>query len=208
MTRDELLSHVAERAGLPGLQEAERTVRVVLGVISEQLSWPTVQALAEDLPLPLCSNLRDGGSHQDFDLAELHSRVASREQVRLGFAVEHTAVVCQVLAEELSSGTLQRLHDALPEPIGALFSPREPGARFEHVHLDPGRRTLAEGRPGSQHPLSKARPDRAQSHSVARETNPHGDTKLSSSTGFTQEREQETLATAHPQASAEGPETG
>lgn len=198
MTRDELLSHVAERAGLPGPQEAERTVRVVLGVISEQLSGPTVQALAEDLPPPLSSSLHAGGPHPSLDLAELHSRVASQEQVRLGFAVEHTAVVCQVLAEELSSGTLQRLHDTLPEPIGALFTPREPGAPFEHVHLDPVRRTLAEGRPGSQHPLSEARLDRAQSHSVAREANPHGDTKLSSATGLTQEREQETLATARP----------
>jgi uncharacterized protein (DUF2267 family) len=204
MTRDELLSQISEHTGLPGQQEAERTVRAVLGALSERLSWPAVQALAEDLPPPLSSSLRGGGPHQDFDLAELHSRVASREQVRLGFAVEHTAVVCQVLAEALSSGTLQRLRDALPEPIGALFTPREPGARFEHVHLDPGRRTLAEGRPGSQHPLSEARSARGHSHSVAREDNPHGDTKLSSATGLTQEREQETLAAAHPRTSIEG----
>ncbi len=59
------------------------------------------------------------------------------------------------------------------------------------------RGTLAEGRPGSAHPLSEARPERAQSQSVARADNPHGDTKLSSATGLTQEREGETLATGH-----------
>jgi hypothetical protein len=36
------------------------------------------------------------------------------------------------------------------------------------------------------------------SHSVAANDNPHGDTKLSSSRGTTQEREHETLAEGHP----------
>ena len=40
MTHDEFLSHVIERAGLPGQKEAERTVRAVLGVLRELLSWP------------------------------------------------------------------------------------------------------------------------------------------------------------------------
>jgi hypothetical protein len=58
--------------------------------------------------------------------------------------------------------------------------------------------TLASGRPGSRHPISDARPNRAHAHSVARSDNPHGDTKLSSSHGFTQERENETLADGRP----------
>jgi hypothetical protein len=82
--------------------------------------------------------------------------------------------------------------------MSALLTPREPAGEFEYVHLEPGRGTLAEGRPGSHHPLSEARPERAHSHSVVRADNPHGDTKLSSAVGFTQEREQETLAAGHP----------
>ena len=58
--------------------------------------------------------------------------------------------------------------------------------------------TLAAARPGSHHPLSEARPDRAHRESVARADNPHGDTKLSSSPGLTQEREDDSLARGHP----------
>lgn len=54
--------------------------------------------------------------------------------------------------------------------------------------------TLASGKPGSKHPLSGAKPDRAQSNSVARSRNPHEETKLSSTKGTTQEREKEDLA--------------
>lgn len=198
MTHEELLSHVVEHAGLPGRQEGERTVRAVLGVLGERLSWPVLQALAEDLPAPLAASLRGVVPHQDFNLAELHARVAGRTEVPLGLAVEHTGVVCQFLTQALTPGTLHRLREALPEPMSALFMPREPVEGFEYVHLEPGRRTLAEGRPGSEHPLSEARPERAHSHSVARADNPHGDTKLSSATGLTQEREQETLAAGHP----------
>jgi uncharacterized protein (DUF2267 family) len=201
MTQDELLSHIAERAGLPGLEEAARTARAVLEALGERVSWPTLQALGEDLPAPLMAGLGSLEHGQDFDLGELHARVARRAQVRLGLAVEHTRAVCQVLAEALSPGTLYRLREALPEPMSALFTPRERGGRFEHVHLDPSRRTLAEGRPGSQHPLSEARPERAHTHSVARADNPHQDTKLSSATGITQEREQETLASGRPGSS-------
>lgn len=54
--------------------------------------------------------------------------------------------------------------------------------------------TLADGKPGSRHPLSEANPSHGQSHSVAESANPHADTKLSSSKGTTQEREKEDLA--------------
>jgi uncharacterized protein (DUF2267 family) len=198
MTHDEFLSRVAEHAGFSDPEAAASTVHSVLGVVGERLRRADVEALGEDLPDRLTEALRGAVHGQDFDLAELHARVARREQVRPGFAVEHTGVVCQVLAESLSPALLHRLRDALPEPMGALFTPRESAEPFEYVHLDPSRRTLAEGRPGSRHPLSEAHPERAHSHSVARDSNPHEDTKLSSSAGLTQEREHETLATGHP----------
>lgn len=198
MTYAELLSHVAERAGLPGVKEAERTVRFVLGSLGERLGWSALQSLMEDLPPPLSECLSEVVPHQEFNLAELHARVASREQVRLGGAVERTGVVCQVVAEALSPAALYRLREALPEDMAALLTPREPEEAFEHVRLEPSHHTLAEGRPGSRHPLAEARADRAQTHSVARADNPHEDTKLSSASGLTQEREEETLAAGHP----------
>jgi hypothetical protein len=65
--------------------------------------------------------------------------------------------------------------------------------------VDPGRgTTLATGRPGSRHPVSEAHEDRAHTESIARSDDPHGDTKLSSSRGLTQERLRETLAEGRP----------
>jgi hypothetical protein len=69
-------------------------------------------------------------------------------------------------------------------------------------------RTFASGRTGSLHPISAAPadtghtlstgcPQQAQQNSLA-EPNPHGDSKLSSARGTTQEREHETLAEGHP----------
>ncbi|MBZ4417379.1 DUF2267 domain-containing protein [Myxococcus sp. RHSTA-1-4] len=198
MTHDEFLSRLAERAGLRDTEEAARTARAVLGVVGTRLDRRDLQLLTEDLPAPISELLRSDTPGQDFDLKELYARVAGREHVRPGFAMEHTGIVCQVLAEALSEGTLHRLHENLPAPLAGLFTPREPRERFEYVHLDPARGTLAEGRPGSRHPLSESRPERTHTHSVARSDNPHGDTKLSSASGLTQEREHETLATGHP----------
>lgn len=198
MTHAEFLAQVSERTGLPGPEEADRAARAVLGAVGERLSRQDLRVLAEDLPSRLTDMLRSGTPGQDFGLEELHARVAEREHVREGFAVEHTGTVCQVLAEALSSAALYRLRENLPAPLAALFSPRGPLERFERVHLEPDRRTLADGRPGSRHPVSESRPERAHAHSVARSANPHGDTKLSSAAGLTQEREHTTLAEAHP----------
>jgi uncharacterized protein (DUF2267 family) len=197
MTRDELLSQVAAHTGLVE-GEAARTVDAVLEVLGARLRWPALQALAEDLPAPWAERLLAGAHGQDFELAQLHARVAARLEVPLGQAFERTGVVCAALADALPPGTLHRLREALPEPMSALLTPRDSEERFEHVHLDPGHRTLSEGRPGSAHPLSEARPERSHSHSVLRADNPHGDTKLSSATGLTQEREHATLATGRP----------
>lgn len=198
MSRDEFLYRVAERAGLPGLEEAGRWVHTVLAFLGERLSPPVFQSLLEDLPPLLAGAATGGGASRALGLSELHERMSIHTDMHLGRAVESTALVCQALAEALSPGTLHRLHEALPEPVSALFTPRARPERREYIHLDPARRTLAEGRPGSRHPLSEARPPGAHLHSVVGEDNPHGDTKLSSSTGLTQEREEETLATGHP----------
>ncbi|QSQ26123.1 DUF2267 domain-containing protein [Pyxidicoccus parkwayensis] len=196
MTHDDFLMRVAERAGLSGPEEAARVASAVLGVVGERLGRKEVLRLAEDLPAPLVRMLETDGPEQDFDEDALYTRIAGREHVRPGFAMEHTGVVCGVLAEALSDGSLHRLHEYLPGPLGALLTPREPRERFEYIHVEPTHRTLAEGTPGSEHPLSSTRLERAHTHSVARAANPHGDTKLSSSTGLTQEREEETLASA------------
>jgi hypothetical protein len=84
----------------------------------------------------------------------------------------------------------------LPPDVAELLVEVEPHASPPAAHHDVGKRTLAEGRAGHSRPLYAARPDNAQTESVASSANPHGDTKLSSAHGLTQEREAESLATA------------
>jgi hypothetical protein len=88
----------------------------------------------------------------------------------------------------------------LPKPIGDQLVPQdfpEPPPHAQAVHASP-LSTLAHGRPGSLHPIAEAAPASGHAHSIARNDDPHGDTKLSSSTGLTQERLRESLATGRP----------
>jgi uncharacterized protein (DUF2267 family) len=199
MTFEDLVFHTADRTGLPR-EQARHILILVVRVLGEGLRHSRAEALADDLPPELARAFREGPHGPPFDLAELFRRVASRENVRVGFGVEHVKLVCRLLGEHFSPASRYQFQESFPEEIAALFEPlTEPGDHGEvPVHLHPERGTLAEGRPGSRHPISEARPDRTQSQSVVRSENPHGDTKLSSSQGLTQEREKETLATGQP----------
>lgn len=197
MTHEEMIQRISDRTGLDS-REAERAAFAVLSVVGERLSRRAAEELAGELPIRIGGFLfgRDHGG--EFDLQELYARVAAREDVRLGFAIEHATVVCETVAEALSAGALYGLRQALPEEMARLFAAQPRAPRFERIRVDARRRTLAEGRPGSSRPIYSARFDRAHTHSVAMADNPHADTKLSSSPGLTQERERETLATGKP----------
>jgi uncharacterized protein (DUF2267 family) len=202
VTNRELLEEVIAHAGLRDAEQAERATRAVLQVLAQRLSRSEAQALADELPSALAPALREGRFDHEFDLSELYARVACLEGVTLGFAVEHTLSVCQVVAEAISADALGRIHRALPDPMAALFTPRpvtidEALPRHAPAHRD----TLAEGHPGRRGALGVAGRERAHSESVVRAENPHADTKLSSSRGVTQEREHESLATGRPGSS-------
>jgi hypothetical protein len=134
-------------------------------------------------------------------LHAFYERVAAREGLAIGTAVEHAQCVCRALAELLDDDTRARLARALPDALDALLArPEAPAPRPPHTahHSPPSPHDLAAGRPGSRQPLADAAPHSAHTHSLARSDAPHADTKLSSSSGTTQEREAETLAQGHP----------
>jgi len=200
MTYQEFVNHVADRGGLSA-KEAVLACRAALSALGGRLSFRAAEALAEDLPDELRDAVRAAEHGQEFGAGELYARVAEGERIRVGIAVEHAAAVLETVSEAISEGTLHRLAQELPEQISRLLAPHPSIEGPERVHVDHRRRTLAEGRPGGCHPLSEGRLDRAQSESVARSENPHGDTKLSSGRGLTQERESETLAEGKPGSS-------
>jgi uncharacterized protein (DUF2267 family) len=204
MTYDAIAREVQRRAGLTNAEETERAIYVTLRALGERLNEAEAQALASGLPDALAMHFGQARHECDFGVDELYDRVARREGIPLGFGKEHAQSVCQILGESLELEQREQLTSHLPPDFAELFEPRPiptPCSRPAHIDapVGPGEgTTLATGRSGSRHPLSEARPENAQTHSVVRSDNPHADTKLSSSQGTTQERLHESLATGTP----------
>jgi uncharacterized protein (DUF2267 family) len=195
----DLLDDVAD-AGFEDKSQAERAVCAAVSVLAERLTHDEassiVRVLPEDLRAKVEPRRRRGG--RGGDAAQLVERFREREGVSAGRAREEMQIVFGALGRRLSADERRAIVQKLPSEIAGDFED-EPDTPAPAVPLHPGpANTLASGRPGSQRPLSEAKPERAHSESVARTDDPHRNTKLSTSEGLTQEREGETLATAHP----------
>lgn len=191
MRTDDLIARVTLHAPLSPSQ-ARAAVAAVLTALGEELGRPEADALAAELPAELAAALHDRRTLGGGSLAE---RVARREHTAVGEAREQAGAVAGALAELLPAALVERLQSALSAESASWLT--APSHDTPAPHVRASRDTLAEGRPGSRHPLSEARPADAQADSVA-VANPHGDTKLSSSRGLTQEREGDTLADGQP----------
>lgn len=194
---------VALAGGLPDEGTARRALRVTLAVLGERLTDDEACALASRLPKTLAAALDDAEYDGDFDAAEFYERVRRREGATPGFAHEDADVALRAIGTVLDTDLQTRLLRALPDGIARHLVPRPVGTPPPHVppSAGPAVTTLGSGRPGSRHPVAEAAVERAQTHSVVRATEPHADTKLSSSHGTTQERLGETLASGqapHP----------
>lgn len=192
LSAEELLDRITA-AGIPGGAAAQGAVRALLVTLGERLTDDEADALAAHLPREMARILHESEYDGDFDAGELYERVGRRESTSPSVAHEHADM-------------RRRLGRVLPDPIGSRLEPPHHGLPPPHV---PGSgavplSTLAHGRPGSRHPISESAPPLGQSSSVVKSDDPHGETKLSSGRGLTQERLRETLATgrspqpAHP----------
>jgi hypothetical protein len=199
ITREELLSAMSRAVGALPEEDVLSLTGAVVGELCRDLPEMDVRALGAAFPM---LDLQRGGPRAPSGLG-LIDRVAAREALSHGRAKEAVESVLRSLSELLDDETSARMRKHLPAGLDATFTPRaesalEPSAPAPRaLHTTP-RATLATGRPGSLHPLSEARPERAHTHSIARSTDPHGDTKISSARGLTQERLHETLAEGTP----------
>ncbi len=195
MEYSRFLEHLSTRAGLSERAAAEAAAQAVVRNLAEILTRAEAERLADELPDELAATVRKAEHGHPLELPELVQRIRASTQVRTAVARELLTAAGMTLAEAVPEHVLGAVREGLPKAIGELLCPppefEVPVGRLEHRH-----RTLAEGAAGGTHPLYAARPDRTQSHSVVAE-NPHGDTKLSSARGLTQEREEEDLASAH-----------
>lgn len=187
--QDDFAAHVAAHLGAFTLN-VDRACEIVICAFAGWLSPAEHELLVSELP----SSLRVP--------ANTSLALPLEEQlIELGLSVGHAreviAAVCHVLGERLSDDLLARLRRALPPTI-ASFLDRPATDATSSVSRNARRYdTLAEGRPGSHAPISEASTAQPQQGSIAAD-NPHGDAKLSSAVGSTQEREHETLAEGHP----------
>jgi uncharacterized protein (DUF2267 family) len=201
-TIDDFVSHVVAHAGADA-ELAERASRAVLAAVGGYLGPAARELVASELPPPLRAVV-EGGS----DLATpLEAHVVALGTTT-GHARELIASVYRVLAEALSREALAALRAAMPMPPGLahVLDAPSPGESGELPRAGRPRDTLAAGQPGSHHPVSAARVPAGHSESVAAD-NPHASTKLSSSSGTTQERLHETIAEGQPGAPAPIAET-
>lgn len=198
MSPSSLFARIAEHTGLDEAS-ARALLDAALRALSQQLGAAAAEALAGELPGTLGEALRGVNHGHPANADALFTAVRRARRLRKSVAVEQVQVVCQALAEHLGSDALRALQRNLPEDVGELFVVPPRPTPLQSPRLDRSRHTLAEGYGGGGRPLFASRPERAQSGSVVRSGNPHGDTKLSTATGLTQEREEETLATAGPE---------
>ena len=210
MNEDTLLGRLRELAPFADREAARRAFDATLralrrGLSEDEADWLAV-ALGPALSGPLLRETHAG----ELTTAELYRWMKRYTKQRKGIAVEQAQVVCRALAELLPEPDLERLKKHLPELADLLQVPELGAAPVppRRLRSAPGDHTLAGGRPGSTRPISEAGgpsdrdlaggdpEDLAQTQSVARTRNPHGETKLSSTRGLSAEREERTLARA------------
>lgn len=173
----ELVETVRTRMGGATKDEAVAAIHATLAALGEHMGSIDALAVAAALPPPFDATLRNHIVDMKHDLRSFYARVAAREGVELGFAMEHAQAVCRALMLVGDDVDEHLSVDVWPE----LLRPGLADARASAPPSSGRGRTLADGRPGSAHPLSEAPPpDRAQSESVVRSPNPHGDRKISS----------------------------
>lgn len=187
-THAHFVERVLERTGLADEAAAAVVIEATLESIGEALLRPERTAIAASIPAPLGEMLSRRPIVPERDAAGFYASVAERAGLAPAFAMEHAQVVCRAVAESLAPELRRRLVRDLPDGFRELFEIPEPSAPpAERLHHSPKSTppaaTLAEGRPGSSHPVSESAPDRAHSESVARSPDPHEGSKISSAQG-------------------------
>ncbi|MBI2393736.1 MAG: DUF2267 domain-containing protein [Deltaproteobacteria bacterium] len=203
MDQNDFFDEVRHRSGLENDARTARVISAVVSVLAEALEPSDAHDLSRGLPVDLAGRMaREPADASSLSSAgELYDRVAERIGADRGVALEESQVVLQVLAEHVDPEVLVRVRKRLPQDLAVLLSPRPafiaPPRNPPSIREVPTPRdTLATGRVGSKHPLSEAEPDRAHQNSIAKNPDPHGDTKLSSARGLRQQQLHDSVADA------------
>lgn len=196
-----LLEHVRARVG-GRARECRRAVLAVLESLSSTLEPPARRILAQALPSALAVAVDPGPDARELDLDAFYAAVERRARLTRSHAIEAVQAVLGTLAGGLPEDVATLVRKELTPSVAGRFGPEAtepeppPHVRVHPpwTHVRPP--TLSTGRPGSSDPVAESRPERAQRGSVVASANPHGDTKLSTAHGTTQEQDDRTLSEA------------
>jgi uncharacterized protein (DUF2267 family) len=197
----DFVDQVEQRATFePGV--AARVIQATLRALAGQLPAIDIGLIADQLPAPMAAAWRAAEPSRATGAAALYAAVhlaIGGDPPRL---TEQVQVIAQVLGEHLDLDGRLHLQRHLPESAAELVEPRswqplEPRDRSLVGPTSGQRRTLASGRPGSEHPITAAQADRAHRDSIARSPDPHAETKLSSGKPSVED-ERAKVATGHP----------
>jgi uncharacterized protein (DUF2267 family) len=188
---DELIGRMQE-LGFGDAAAAQRALDATLAAVGEALTSEEASAVARELPEPCASVVRRAHFQGVIDACDFYERARRHAGAEPGRAKEQTQIALRALGDALDVEGRRRLRRSLPSDVAELLDSPQYGE--PPPYSEPGSSSLASGRPGSRHPVAESRADRTQQDSVVRDANPHGDTKLSSSRGLTQERTGTTLA--------------
>ena len=122
----------------------------VLIALGERLTVDERASLASALPQDLRPHLSTRAP--EMVVRPFVTTIAELQGMPGGRAAEYASSVCRVLGESLDRDALARLLRALPE-LEPLFAAVDSGEPPPHAR---DRNSLAEGRPGSAHPIATA----------------------------------------------------
>ncbi|MGF1469299.1 MAG: DUF2267 domain-containing protein [Sandaracinaceae bacterium] len=153
------------------------------------------RALVAELPEAARSPFLDARYDPDVRLPQLVARMAEQEQVAEGRAIEHISAAVSVWASLLADDLRRILERELPDDVAAWArsSPEHAPRRARAAHGQAG--SVVDPRPGRK--LSTAQGlTQERAHRSLAEGHPGSDAPVSMAEGLTQEREHHTLADA------------
>ncbi len=113
MNQLELLEDIKIRMGGASDEQADRALVATLSGLGEVVRAVDLEPLAAALPRRYAAVLREHRRDPSVDLATFFRRVATREQVGLGYATEHAQAVCRALWRHIDEQARAQLSIAL-----------------------------------------------------------------------------------------------
>jgi uncharacterized protein (DUF2267 family) len=121
MRHDEFLAKVREHGEYADQAEADRTTRLVLGLLSQRLVDGERKDLAAQLPAELQDAVLTAAPQEAFGVEEFLRRVAHQLSATEETARWDASAVLTTLAEAISGGELNQILTQLPAGYAPLF---------------------------------------------------------------------------------------